>query len=339
MLSVIIPCYNEEECIDACHENLSRVLAQVCVENQLEYELVFVDDGSQDRTFVKLAELHERDPHTVACALSRNFGHQIAVTAGLALVRGDAAVIIDADLQDPPELIGEMVRRWKEGYNVVYGVREERRGESLFKLWTAKFFYRLINSLSDVKIPLDAGDFRLVDRRVIDAMLRMPEHNRLLRAMCSWVGYSQIGITYKRAPRYAGKTKYPLMKMVGLALNGITSFSILPLRALSIVGLCVAMLSFAGIGYALFVRLFTHHWVAGWATLFIAMLFLNGVQFLALGILGEYMGRTYSEVRNRPLYLLRDVLRRDVDQAAHPCAAEFPIFTAEVECLNSRGLL
>jgi len=307
-LSVIIPCYNEEEVIAECHSRLTAVLQGM----DIAYECIYVDDGSRDRTWLALAALQQQNPRdTVVAALSRNFGHQPAVSAGLTLARGKAIVIIDADLQDPPELIPEMVRLWREGSQVVYGVRASREGESHFKLMTAKLFYRIINRLSDIEIPADTGDFRLIDRRVVDVMLSMPERHRLLRGISSWVGFSQKPVHYSRAARFAGQTKYPLRKMLALALDGIISFSIVPLRLMSIMGGITALLSIIGIVWALLVRTLTHHWVAGWATLFVAMLFLSGMQMLCVGVMGEYVGRIYTEVKQRPLFVIRDVLRRD----------------------------
>jgi dolichol-phosphate mannosyltransferase len=273
----------------------------------IPYELVFVNDGSSDATLAVLLQLQIEDSHIAVVELARNFGHQFAVSAGLEIAQGDAVVVIDADLQDPPEVILDMYALWQQGYEVVYGVRESRAGESGFKLWTARAFYRLINRLSDVEIPLDTGDFRLVDRKVVQAILRMPERHRLLRAMYSWIGFRQIGLRYKRAARFAGTTKYPLGKMISLAMDGIVSFSTVPLRLLTLLGVGAAALSFAGVLYALVVRIFTHAWVAGWATLFIGMLFVSGVQLICLGIMGEYIGRIYTEVKQRPLYIIASV--------------------------------
>jgi len=305
LISVIVPCFNEEEGITMCHERLTAVLSGITD----AYEIVYVDDGSKDRTAAMLREFHRVDPRAVVLRLSRNFGHQPAVSAGLDAVRGQAVVIIDADLQDPPELIPAMLDLWRQGYQVVYGVRDSREGESGFKLWSAKMFYRIINSLSDVEIPLDTGDFRLIDQSVVEAFRRMPERHRLLRGMSSWIGFSQTGLRYERSARFAGKTKYPLGKMLGLALDGIVSFSTIPLRLVTILGFAAAMLAFLGIVYTLVVRLLTHSWVQGWAMSFIGMLFMSGAQMLCLGILGEYIGRIYTESKQRPLYLLREVLR------------------------------
>lgn len=241
--------------------------------------------------------------------LSRNFGHQAAVFAGLEVAQGDAVMIIDSDLQDPPELITQMLELRTQGYEVVYGVRTTREGETGFKLWTAKAFYRLINSISDVEIPLDTGDFRLLDRKAVDAMNAMPERHRLLRGMSSWIGFKQCGLEYARSACFAGTTKYPLGKMLNLALDGIASFSVVPLRLVTFTGCITALFSIFGIFYSLFVKLFTNTTVRGWTMMFIGQLFLGGIQMLSIGVLGEYIGRIYTESKQRPLYLARQVLR------------------------------
>jgi dolichol-phosphate mannosyltransferase len=309
-ISVIVPCFNEAQVVTQCHRRLTDVMRRVAG----WYEIIYIDDGSRDSTLTELQSIYAADPNVSVVELSRNFGHQSAVSAGLEAAQGEVVVIIDADLQDPPEIISAMLEKWSEGYEVVYGVRETRAGESSFKLWSAKFFYRLINSLSDVKIPADAGDFRLLDRKAVDAIKLMPERHRLLRGMCSWIGFRQYGLPYARAPRAAGTTKYPIRKMLNLALDGIASFSAVPLRFVSVIGFLAALLSLLGIIYALVVRLFTHTWVAGWAISFVGMLFLGGLQMMSLGVLGEYVGRIYSETKQRPLYLARSVLHR----RAHP---------------------
>ena len=306
-LSIVVPCYNEQEGVRACHERLTQVLGALGE----TYEIVYVDDGSKDHTAAVLQEIHAADAHAVIVQLSRNFGHQPAVTAGLSAALGKAVVIIDADLQDPPELIPEMVALWRSGYKVVYGIRQTRAGETAFKLWTAKAFYRMINSLSDVDIPLDTGDFRLIDRIVVDVFLGMPERHRLLRGMWSWIGFPQVGVPYQRSARFAGETKYPLRKMLGLALDGIVSFSVVPLRMVTLLGFLSAGAAFLGIVYTLWVRLLTHSWVRGWAMSFIGMLFMAGVQMLCLGILGEYIGRIYTESKERPLFIQHETMRRD----------------------------
>jgi len=307
VLSVVVPCYNEQDVAQECHRRLTQVLSSL----GLSWEIVFINDGSKDATLPVLLTLQVDDPRVVVVDLARNFGHQLAVTAGIEAARGAAIVIIDADLQDPPEVIAEMVRLWREDYQVVYGVRTSREGETGFKLWTAKAFYRLINILSDVQIPLDSGDFRLIDRRVADVVLKMRERHRLLRAMYSWVGFRQTGVRYEREARFAGTTKYPFRKMLTLALDGIISFSTVPLRMLTIAGIATAFLAFFGAVYALVVRLFTHHWVTGWATLFIAVTFFSGLQLISLGVMGEYLGRIYNEVKQRPLYVIHSIFRGD----------------------------
>lgn len=305
-ITVIVPCFDESEAIAECHRRLTEVLRGL----DIPYEIVYVDDGSRDSTFAFLQAIYSSDSNVTVVELSRNFGHQIAVTAGLEIATGDVVVIMDADLQDPPEIIAEMLKMWEQGYEVVYGVRDTRKGESGFKLWTAKLFYQFINTLSDVAIPLDTGDFRLLDRKAVEAIKSMPERHRLLRGMCSWIGFRQYGLKYARGVRIAGTTKYPLKEMLNLALDGIASFSTIPLRFVAAVGFLSAALSMLGILYALIVRLFTHTWVPGWTISFIGMLFLGGVQMMSLGIVGEYVGRIYAETKHRPLYFARSVLRR-----------------------------
>ena len=304
LLSVVVPCYNEEEVIPITHNRLIFVLEEITP----QFELIYIDDGSQDETPNHLRQLQQHDQRVKVVFLSRNFGHQMAITAGLDHVSGDAVVLIDADLQDPPEVIKEMVNRWYEGYDVVYGVRTDRQGETPFKLWSAKAFYRMMNRLSDVPIPLDTGDFRLMDRRVVEALKIMPERDRFLRGMVSWVGFRQVAVSYQRSPRIAGVSKYPLFKMIRFAADGILSFSLVPLRIAIWVGLLTVALSFLGILYALFVRLFTLSWVPGWTISFIAILFIGGIQLIFLGVIGEYIGRIYREDKRRPLYLVRECL-------------------------------
>jgi dolichol-phosphate mannosyltransferase len=304
-VSVVIPCYNEAGTLRETHRRVRQAFSRF---GPYQCEIVYVDDGSTDGTPALLRELQAGDPHVRVVYLARNFGHQFAVTAGLAHAGGDAVAIMDADLQDPPEVIGQMLERWREGYEVVYGVRIDREGETRFKLWTASFFYRLINRLSDTDIPLDTGDFRLLDRKVADAILRMPERDRFLRGMVSWAGYRQIGVPYSRAARFAGETKYPLARMVRFALDGIISFSVKPLRLSTVLGFMSAGLALVAIIYALAMRLFSRNWVTGWTALMIAILFLGGIQLISLGIIGEYVGRLYGEAKRRPLYLVRETL-------------------------------
>jgi polyisoprenyl-phosphate glycosyltransferase len=305
LLSVIIPCYNEEEVIG---ETLKRLRAFSSELIDLDAEFIFVDDGSRDRTREILRTAAAEDRRIKVIGFARNFGHQISVTAGVDAANGDAVVIIDADLQDPPEVMHEMIAKWREGYDVVYGTRTERPGESAFKLATARGFYRLLNRLSDVPIPLDTGDFRLISRNVVDTLRAMPERDRFVRGMVSWVGFRQTALPYKRAERFAGESKYPLRKMVRFAIDGILSFSTKPLQVSVAMGMFCASLSLLGIGYALFSRLFTSTWVEGWTALMIAVLFIGGVQLISVGILGEYVGRIYHEIKNRPLYVVQEYL-------------------------------
>ena len=272
------------------------------------YELIFVDDGSRDGTRQILTELQLFDPHLRVLLLSRNFGHQIAVTAGLEVATGAAVVIIDADLQDPPELIPQMVQLWRQGNEVVYGVRLEREGEDRFKLWTAKVFYRLINRLSETEMPLDTGDFRLIDRKVVSVLNAMPERARFLRGMVSWAGFRQVALPYARAARHAGESKYPFRKMVHFATDGIISFSLVPLKLAIWTGFLAIWIAVAGIIVAVVDRLVNKQLPRGWASLFVAVLFMGGVQLISLGILGEYLGRIYTEVKRRPLYVVQERL-------------------------------
>jgi dolichol-phosphate mannosyltransferase len=270
------------------------------------WELVLVDDGSQDGSTDQIRQLAADDAHVRPVIFARNFGHQIAVTAGLDYSRGKAVTIIDSDLQDPPEVILDLIGKWREGYEVVFAVRAEREGETAFKLWTASLFYRLIDKITDVKIPMDTGDFRLMDRRVVDVMNRMREHHRFLRGMSAWVGFKQVGVPYKRLARFAGSTKYPFRKMLKLALTAITGFSYLPLQIATFLGFIAAGLSLVAALVVIILRATTGEVFLGQASTLIAVLFLGGVQLISLGILGEYIGRIYDEVKGRPLYIVRE---------------------------------
>lgn len=305
LISVVVPCYNEEDVIG---ETNRRLLATLEALDQVDFEIVYVDDGSRDQTPEILGGLQAANSRIRVVSLSRNFGHQLAATAGLEHASGDAVVLIDADLQDPPEVIPEMIARWRDGYHVVYGLRAKRNGETTFKLWTAKVFYRLINRLSEVEIPLDVGDFRLIDRQVVDVLLEMPERDRFLRGMVSWIGFKQSAVIYDRAARHAGETKYSLLKMLRFAVDSVISFSFAPLRLAIWVGFAAIAAAVAGIVYALVIRIYTTTWVRGWASIFTAVLFLGGVQLITLGIVGEYVGRIYAEVKLRPLYVVRERL-------------------------------
>ncbi len=306
LISVIIPCYNEAAVLPEAHRRLAELADRLASTGTFEF--IFVDDGSRDETSRVLYELARTDSRVRGLRLSRNFGQQIATTAGLEHAAGEAVVIIDADLQDPPELIEAMIARWQEGYHVAYAQRTERTGETVFKLWSAKLFYRLVQGISPAAIPSDTGDFRLMDRKVVDALLRMPERDRFLRGMVSWVGFRQIAVPYKREARFAGTTGYSLVKMIGFAVDAIVSFSFAPLRLAVWTGFSVLGLALLGIIYAVILRFFADpsQWVRGWASIFVSVLFMGGVQLISLGIIGEYVGRIYGEVKQRPLYFVRE---------------------------------
>ncbi|HJQ13814.1 MAG TPA: glycosyltransferase family 2 protein [Anaerolineales bacterium] len=300
--SIVAPIYNELENIPELYRRVSEVMSL----SGEPWELILVDDGSTDGSTEAIRTLAKEDECVRSVIFARNFGHQIAITAGWDYARGDAVVIIDADLQDPPELILEMAKKWKEGYEVVYAVRAEREGESWFKIWTASLFYRLIYHITDVKIPLDTGDFRLMDRKVVDVLKEMRERHRFPRGMSAWVGFKQIGVEYKRAARKAGETKYPFRKMFRLALNAITSFSYFPLQVATFFGFISAGIAIIAIPLVVALRLVGSHFFEGQTTTLISVLFLGGVQLISLGILGEYVGRLYDEAKGRPLYIVRE---------------------------------
>ncbi len=317
-VSIVAPVFNEAESLPVLYERIRDVMQGIGE----TWELVLVDDGSKDGSGTIMEELYHRDPdHVRVIRFARNFGHQIAVTAGMQHTRGQTVILIDADLQDPPELIEQMLEKWREGYEVVYAVRARREGESWFKLATASLFYRLLYRITDVDIPLDTGDFRLMDRKVVDAIDSMKEHHRFLRGMVSWVGFRQTGIEYVRGKRYAGETKYPLRKMLRLAWDGVTGFSYFPLQLATYLGFIIAFLNAAGILLVIYLRAFTDaEPLKGQATTLVTVLFLGSVQLISLGIIGEYLGRIYNEVRGRPLYILRDtlgVVPRPADQSGY----------------------
>ncbi len=300
--SVVAPIYNEIENLPELYRRVKEVMDS----SGETWELVLVDDGSTDGSTEKIRELAQVDKTVRPVIFARNFGHQVAITAGWDYSRGDAIIIIDADLQDPPETMLELAKKWKEGYEVVYAVRAEREGESWFKKFTAAMFYRLIYSITDVKIPVDTGDFRLMDRKVVNVLKQMNERHRFPRGMSAWVGFRQIGVTYKRAARVAGVTKYPFSKMLKLALNAITGFSYFPLQVATYFGFFSAGVSIFAIPLVIYMRMTGSGAFFGQATTLIAVLFLGGVQLISLGILGEYIGRLYDEAKGRPLYIVRD---------------------------------
>jgi len=300
--SIVVPIYNETCCLDALYSRLSEVMDSTGE----PWELVLVDDGSKDGSTEMIRQLAQKDARVRPVIFARNFGHQIAVTAGMDYSRGDAVTIIDADLQDPPEVILDLIAKWKEGYEVVYAVRAEREGETWFKMFTASLFYRIIFKITDVDIPMDTGDFRLLDRKVVDVLGSMKERHRFLRGMGAWVGFRQIGVPYRRAARFAGETHYPFRKMFKLALNAITGFSYFPLQLATYLGFISAGLSIITIPIVVIMRLAGDQAFFGQASTLIAVLFLGGVQLISLGILGEYIGRIYDEVKGRPLYIVSE---------------------------------
>ena len=305
LISIVVPCFNEQEVFVETNRRLKAVMSQLPIE-QYQYEIIYVNDGSTDQTLSLIKQTLTEDKHLKCLSFSRNFGHQIAITAGLDACKGDAAVVIDADLQDPPSVILEMISLWEKGYDVVFGKRKDRVGESSFKLLTAKYFYKLINRLSDVDIPRDTGDFRLMDRNALNQFLLMRESYRFVRGMVAWIGFNQTFVEYDRESRFAGQTKYPLKKMLRLASDAILSFSNTPLKIATFVGFITSIAAFIGIIYSLYVRLFTKSWVEGWTFLMIAILLIGGIILLVLGIIGEYVGRIYGEIKQRPLYIVKD---------------------------------
>ncbi|MDN3955573.1 glycosyltransferase family 2 protein [Sporolactobacillus laevolacticus] len=300
--SVVVPVYNEEKVIYESYKRLKTVMDRTYE----RYELLFVNDGSRDRTSEMLNYISKGDTNVKVIEFSRNFGHQIAITAGMDYASGQAVVVIDADLQDPPELILKMIEKWQEGYDVVYGKRVERKGETFFKKMTASLFYRTLRMSTEIDIPLDTGDFRLIDRRVCEEMKRIPEKNRFIRGLVSWVGFKQTAIEYIRDERFAGETKYPLKKMLKLSVDGLTSFSYKPLKLATYGG---ALLSIAGFAYmiiALALKLFTSSTVPGWTSLIVIQLLFSGFTLFILGVIGEYIGRIYDETKDRPLYIVKE---------------------------------
>lgn len=301
-ISVIIPVFNEEKNISSVYNRCVSVLDSIGE----SFELIFVNDGSKDNTFQMVYQLSETEARVKYISLSRNFGHQIAVSAGLEACCGDYAVIIDADLQDPPELIGNLYSKAKEGFDVVYAKRKLRKGETFFKSITAKFFYRLLKKITSINIPLDTGDFRIISRKVINVLKQMPEQQKFLRGQIAWVGFNQTAVEYQREERTAGTSGYTVKKMIRLAMDGITSFSNLPLRIATIAGFLVSGITFCVALYALYSRFISKDYVPGWTSIIISVLFIGGVQLITIGIIGEYISRISSNVRNRPLYVVSE---------------------------------
>jgi len=311
--SVVIPAYNEQEVITETYNRLTGVLTGM---NE-SYELIFVNDGSKDQTAHIIAGFCENDPSVRLINFTRNFGHMSAISAGMDHARGQAVFVIDADLQDPPEIFPEMAAKWKEGYHVIYGKRIERKGESLFKKLTAKVFYRFLRHMTAVDLPADTGEFRLIDRKVNEAVKKLPEKNRYIRGLVSWVGFKQIPVEYVREERFAGITKYPLRKMITFAMDAITSFSQKPLKLGTMLGFSISLLSFLYILYVMY-RFFTGQTIAGWASTVAAVMFTQGIVLMILGLMGEYIGRIYTELQNRPTYIIQEIVESKEDSVNLP---------------------
>ncbi len=309
-LSVIVPVYNEELNLPELYSRLKSV----CTKLKLSYELIFVNDGSRDGSIQVIEELVNTDKNVRFINFSRNFGHQIAVTAGIDHCKGEAAVIIDSDLQDPPELIEDMYLKYMDGYQVVYAKRKERKGENIFKTFTAKMFYRILKSITSIDIPLDTGDFRLIDRKIIDGLKQMPERNKFLRGQIAWLGFKQTMVEFVRDKRKHGVTGYPLKKMLKFAMDGITAFSDMPLKMVTRIGFLVSFFAFMVILYACYSYFFLHRVITGWTSLIISTMFIGGIQLISVGIMGEYISRINTDIRKRPLYIIDD---SNVDTTVH----------------------
>jgi dolichol-phosphate mannosyltransferase len=307
MYSVIVPVYNEEQVINETYKRLTQVMDTL----KESYEIIFVNDGSRDKTVELAKAICNDDKRVKLLSFSRNFGHQPAITAGMNFSAGNAVIIIDADLQDPPEVIPDMIKKWKSGYMVVYGKRAKREGETKFKKVTAKCFYRALNSLSDVEMPTDTGDFRLIDRKVCDVLNELPEKNRYVRGLVSWIGFSQTDVSFVRESRFAGKTKYPLKKMLKFAADGVISFSSKPLKFAMYLGILMSMISFVYLIVVIIEKLFTTVTIPGWTSIIAISLFFNGVILVMIGIIGEYISRIYDEVKGRPLYIVNEKINFD----------------------------
>lgn len=301
-ISVIAPVYNEELNIPVIYDRLTQVLSSISD----SYEILFINDGSKDRSLAIAKDLSEKDPHIKYIDFSRNFGHQIAVSAGLDHVQGEAVVIIDSDLQDPPELIKDMYAKYQQGYEVVYAKRKNRKGEGAFKKFTASIFYRLLSKMTSIDIPLDTGDFRIMDRKIVEVLKAMPEKDKYIRGQVSWAGFKQSYVEYDRDERMAGETGYPLRKMMKFAMDGITGFSNVPLKIVSWFGFLVSFFAFLTIIYTLISKFILNNAVPGWSSVMISVLFIGGIQLIAIGIIGEYLARMNANIRNRPLYIIRD---------------------------------
>ena len=305
--SIVVPVFNEEKVLNELYRSLTIVMNKL----RESYEIIFINDGSIDNSLEIMEKLHSKDKRIKIIDFSRNYGHQIAITAGIDYATGEAIVTIDADLQDPPKVIPELVKKWKEGYDVVYGVRKKREGENFFKKVTASIFYKFLNKITDINMPLDAGDFRLIDRKIANNLKTIREKNRYVRGLTSWIGFRQIGVLYDREKRFAGYTKYPLGKMLKLALDAVFSFSNYPLKIATYIGFLISGLSFLYLIYVLILKIFMDVTIQGWASTIVAILFLGGVQLICIGIIGEYIGRIGEEVKKRPLYIIKGIIDDD----------------------------
>jgi len=308
--SVVVPAYNEQEVIKATYDRLTKVMKDMGE----SYELIFINDGSKDRTAELIAEFCENDASIRLINFTRNFGHMSAISAGMENAKGQAIFVIDADLQDPPEVFPEMAAKWKEGYHVVYGKRTKRKGESIFKKLTAKVFYRFLRRMTSVDLPSDTGEFRLIDRKVCDVVNSLPEKSRYIRGLVSWVGFKQIPVEYVREERFAGETKYPFRKMLTFAMDAVTSFSHKPLKLATGLGLSISLISFLYILYVIYQRYFTDRTIDGWASTIAAILFTQGIVLMILGLMGEYIGRIYKELQNRPNYIIQEIIEKPDDE-------------------------
>lgn len=307
LISIVVPVFNETEVIEVFYRRCKSVFNSL---ESFNYEIVFVDDGSKDDSYKKMIRLADFDQNVKIIKFSRNFGHQIAITAGMDIASGNAIVIIDADLQDPPEIIKDFLRKWEEGYDVVYGVREKREGENKMKLYTASFFYRILKVFTKIDIPVDTGDFRLLSKKAVSHLRELREHDRFVRGLVSWIGFKQTAVHYHRDKRYAGETKYPYKKMIKFALDGITSFSSVPLKLATTLGYITSIFAFV-YACSVFIQKALGVTVQGWATIMVGMLFLGGIQLICLGIMGEYIARIFNQTKNRPMYIVDEVYSRD----------------------------
>lgn len=303
IISIVVPVYNETEVLEAFYQRAKTVAESL---NSFSYEIIFVDDGSQDDSYEQMIKMANYDRNVKIIKFSRNFGHQVAITAGMDMAKGDAVVVIDADLQDPPEVIGDFIEKWKEGYEVVYGVRKKRAGEGKMKLFTASFFYRMLKALTKIDIPVDTGDFRLMGKRAVAHLRELREQDRFVRGLVSWIGFKQTAVLYSRESRYAGKTKYPYKKMIKFALDGLTSFSSVPLKIATLLGYITSFLAFL-YACSVFIQKMMGITVQGWATIMVGMLFLGGVQLICLGIIGEYIARIFNQTKKRPMYIVEEI--------------------------------